>query len=184
MKISKNIILIILTFCAIQVQSQSFTGGIIAGFTTSQVNGDNLGGFYKFGATGGAFVERKFNTKTSGIFELRFTQKGSGDGKGLMKINLGYVEIPFLVKIQSYQRIAFKFGIAPSFKIFESTYVNTYESATSNFWKWDAPIHIGADYRITDKLLFDVRYSMSTYPISHKYSNLCVYFALHKIITN
>ena len=58
--------------------SQNFSGGLMGGFTTSQVNGDENGGFHRIGPMGGIFAEYH-KTKDSPffhVFELRFAEKG------------------------------------------------------------------------------------------------------------
>ena len=37
--------------------SQNFSGGLVGGFTTTQVNGDENGGFHRIGPMGGIFAE-------------------------------------------------------------------------------------------------------------------------------
>ena len=56
--------LLILLFCgflSISIHAQNFGGGIILGLSTSQVGGDNLGGFNKAGLLVGAFVNNSIS---------------------------------------------------------------------------------------------------------------------------
>jgi len=179
MRIKLYIILAIFAFTSIQTHAQEFKGGILGGFTTSQINGDGFGGFNKFGATAGFFVEREFSKKKQGVFEIRYTQKGSADGIPNVKINVGYIELPILYRYITPYKIGLKAGIAPAIKIFETTEVSFIVNQTSDYWIWDLPIHMGFDYELSKKILFDVRYSFSTFPVSWHYYNWCVYFAFH-----
>lgn len=175
----RNILLWIIIFSSVVSYSQEFKGGITAGLTTSQINGDGFGGFYKFGATGGFYVCREFSKKSEGILELRYTQKGSSDGVPNIKIQVNYVEIPLLYKYNVNEKLGLIAGISPAIKIFESTEVNFVTSQSSDFWKWDAPYVIGVEYPLSKKINFDIRYAMSTIPVSWHYYNMCLYFGFH-----
>lgn len=179
----KRFLPIVLFLCfSIITYAQKFEGGYLIGFTTSQINGDGVGGFFKYGPTGGFFVERKFSKNMDGIFEFRYTGKGSGDGVGNLKINLGYVELPFLLRFNTPYKVGLKVGIAPSVKIFEITSFNFSESYSNDFSRVEMPVHMGLDYPLTKKLDFDLRYSYSSISAGQRrrYTNMCLYFTLHK----
>jgi hypothetical protein len=163
--------------------AQKFNGGYLIGFTTSQINGDGIGGFYKYGPTAGFFVNRDFSNKIDGIFEIRYTGKGSGDGIGNFKINLGYVELPFLLRYNTSYKLGLKIGIAPAVKVFERTIdAYQYKAHSNDFSIVELPLHMGLDYPLTKKLNFDLRYSYSSISAGQRrrYTNMCLYFTLHR----
>lgn len=90
-------------FVCISAKSQAFYGGLALGGLTSQVEGDNRGGWDKLGLTAGVFVGLPLNKTFSAQMELKYVQKGShsdadnpvpGDPYSL---KLDYVELPVLV---------------------------------------------------------------------------------------
>lgn len=72
-------IFITLLFLAAPTFGQKFVAGIIVGGNLTQVDGDWVSGYYKFGANGGASVMLALNTKQTwfGTIELLYTQKGA-----------------------------------------------------------------------------------------------------------
>lgn len=61
--LKKLIFLFAFSFFALPFFAQSFYGGINAGFTVSQVDGDNYGGYHKISPLGGIYVRNTFNDK-------------------------------------------------------------------------------------------------------------------------
>ncbi len=113
----------------------SFAGGVSVGATTSQISGDNLGGFHKLGATAGGFVNwqlmdrPKFGLKLQ--LEMNFVMKGSHsytppkqvvNPLGKYALNLGYIEVPVLARMR-IARITirnssdFEFEVGPAFGV-------------------------------------------------------------------
>src|SRR5687768_12714295 len=96
------LILIILLNEVNLVSAQSFKGGFNAGFTTSQVSGDNLAGYNKAGLIGGLFVYREISKKFSLRMDFSYVMKGSrkavhpeiGDFDFYV-LKLNYIEVPF-----------------------------------------------------------------------------------------
>ncbi len=67
---------------------QNFYGGINAGITISQVDGDNYGGYHKISPLGGVFVRNTFNDKWGMYAGIEYKRKGS---KEVQKNDAGYV---------------------------------------------------------------------------------------------
>ena len=73
----KTILPIIIFVLSIQISfGQYFKGGLFGGTVASQVHGDLLSGFQKFGITGGVFVDREINDRWAIQMELQYIQKG------------------------------------------------------------------------------------------------------------
>ena len=53
--------------------------GAIGGISTSQVSGDQLGGFNKVGVKLGSFVNHPINLATRGELAMYYIEKGSND---------------------------------------------------------------------------------------------------------
>ena len=63
-------------FHFLNIHCQNFKGGFFAGIKSSQVSGDELSGFNKFGPSFGIFVKKNFD-KYKFKVELLYTTKGS-----------------------------------------------------------------------------------------------------------
>ncbi|MCD4747226.1 MAG: PorT family protein [Bacteroidales bacterium] len=87
------------------IHAQKFNGGVMLGFTGSQVAGDNDSGYNKAGLFGGGFVNLEIGSRSLLQLELEFMQKGSrhnpnfeqGDTKSLL-IRPNYGEMPLLLQ--------------------------------------------------------------------------------------
>ena len=94
-------LLLVLFLCA-TAHSQAFFGGIAVGGVTSQVDGDNRGGWDKIGFTAGAFVGLPLNNTFSVQMDLRYEQKGShSDAENQVpgdpySLKLDYVVLPLM----------------------------------------------------------------------------------------
>ena len=83
-----------------------FYGGVRAGFTATQISGDDLAGFHKLGASAGLFVNHAVipSGKLKLQLELNFVMKGSHSytpknvvADNFYSLTLGYVEMPLLL---------------------------------------------------------------------------------------
>lgn len=90
--------------------AQNFKSGIITGISSSQVSGDDLGGFHKVGVQVGGFVNHFLGSKTKGQFSIYYIDKGSKDPKSNFQIDLSYVESSFSL-IRTYQGFSWEGGI-------------------------------------------------------------------------
>jgi opacity protein-like surface antigen len=93
-------------------QERSFKLGLNAGLLSSQVRGDNISGFNKFGFMGGAYVEYEFESDFYFEVGLNFIQKGSrqnADPDNMIfneyVLALNYIEAPVLLKYNFYEKL-------------------------------------------------------------------------------
>ena len=80
-------------------QKRNFKGGLIAGAVTSQISGDGLGGWDKFGLAAGAWVNVPFSDRASATMTMKFINKGSRTKRDTINFEtfgyyLNYIEIP------------------------------------------------------------------------------------------
>lgn len=80
---------------------REFKGGIIAGGVTSQISGDGLGGWDKFGYTAGAWVNAPLTDKVGLNIALKYITKGSRTKQDTLTFNsfgfyLNYIDVPIL----------------------------------------------------------------------------------------
>ena len=77
----KILLAIMICVFSINIHAQNFGGGLILGFSTSQVGGDNLAGFNKAGLLVGAYGNKSISELLSFQMEMTFIQKGSNNPK-------------------------------------------------------------------------------------------------------
>ncbi len=81
-------------------KAQRFIGGAIGGFNFSQIDGDELAGFHKFGFNVGGYVSAVLAERWQLSMELLFSQQGSklssrdGFNAAFDRIHLNFVEVP------------------------------------------------------------------------------------------
>lgn len=168
-----------------------FNGGVIAGITTSQVDGDENAGFHCIGGFGGLFVERLVS-QFSHRFELTFSQKGSADAKHTFRIATGYVDATYLFQLnpsmffsqKAFELMRWKLGTSLSVKAYETVRFNDNLTQKANgFSRFDWQIVGGLDFRITDRLTFDCRASYSIIPIQDRFRNSVLWASLQWYLT-
>ncbi len=145
---------------------------MILGLSTSQVSGDNLGGFKKAGLLIGGFIDLQLNNVVKGQMEMTFIQKGSNNPNmnenSYSDISLSYVEIPVLIKYQQSRTIAIEGGIETAFLISASDndiYGQISANSSKKFNRTDISIFIGINYFINNRLILNSRISNSILPI-------------------
>jgi hypothetical protein len=170
--VKKFALLFFCGFLSLSIQAQNFGGGLIAGISTSQVSGDQLGGFNKVGFLVGAFTNKSISQLLSLQMEITYIQKGSNNPKmnknSISDISLSYIEIPLLLKYQQSNTIAIEGGIETAFLISSSDndiYGKISATNTREFNTTDIGIFIGLDYSIRPRLTLNSRISNSILPI-------------------
>ncbi len=96
----KYLIGLLLIVALPRLKAQNFGGGIYAGMTTAQIDGDGLAGFDLPGFHAGVYTDLKLTSKSKLQMELAFIQKGArepiSDSSNFYRARLNYIEIPFL----------------------------------------------------------------------------------------
>lgn len=174
-----QIVLLSLFLLSASIHAQDFSGGLITGFTTSQVNGDGVGGFYKFGISFGGYVERSIHELLDGQIELRFTQKGAANQTGTFKISLGYIEVPCIIKYRLYDNVTIFGGGGFGVPLYASYYDMGITVKTPDFDPLDILFYTGGIVRLTETIVLDLRTSYTLIPINRRFINWCLYASLH-----
>lgn len=150
--------------------AQEFNAGVLSGLSTSQVSGDNLGGFNKAGIILGGFVNRKINTALQIQIEMMYIQKGSSNPKPenlIGEINLEYIEIPILFSFNSSEDINLDLGLHIS-ALIESYYEDLYGIMENQieFENFELGALIGISYQLNQNFSLCTRLSNSIIPIA------------------
>lgn len=104
----KRLFIALIVFLALfgKVSAQSFNGGVIAGGTFCQVDGDTYAGFHQLGFTVGAYANLPFGDYLSGQMELKYSLLGAHSshkevseyGYLPYSLRMHYVEIPLMLR--------------------------------------------------------------------------------------
>jgi hypothetical protein len=91
----------LLLFCSAVLSAQNtFTGGFVAGFNASQLNGDMSAGYNKVGLTAGVAARARLAEKSSLAIDMLFSQRGSRttERESIIdrRVTLNYLEVPVL----------------------------------------------------------------------------------------
>lgn len=103
---------------------------LILGFNTTQIDGDGLSGFHKFGAAAGAGAYIRLPKNLMLNFEILYSQKGSRSSKteaaqlgGDYKLILDYIDIPISLNYNDKDIVIGGLGVVVNNRIrYEETY--------------------------------------------------------------
>lgn len=180
-------------FLISNLQAQNFGGGIILGLSTSQVGGDDLGGFNKAGVLAGFFANKSISELLSFQMEMTYIQKGSNNpdmndykskNVGKPDIYLDYIEVPILLQYQQNTTLKIEGGIQFANLIngyYNDSYGEITNSGTAPFIKKDIGILLGMDYKFSGNLSLNSRISNSIFPIGEEdYNHPATYNSTRK----
>jgi len=100
-----------------KADNRRFKGMVIAGFNVAQVDGDRMGGYYKFGFNGGvgafAMIKKKFSISA----ELLYSMKGARSQLSTAKVSarviqLDYAEAPIMFNYHDKKLAIFGLGLS------------------------------------------------------------------------
>lgn len=153
--------------------SQSFKGGIFAGITASQVDGDSYAGYDKLGIMGGVYVSRDILPYLDARLEIRYAQRGarnpaSEDNTGAYLLALHYIDIPLMASFRIKDYGTADIGLIPGYMFAahgEDDGGRFPDDYLVDFRKFDMGTLIGITIRITEKASVSIRYSYSIFTI-------------------
>ena len=168
-----HIFLFIVAFSLLGAKAfaQSFNGGLIAGATFCQVDGDQYAGFHKIGFTAGGYVNLPISNHFALQMELKYTQMGAHSStKEVVEYNyppynltLHYAEIPLMLRL-GFGQLAFELGAGLDFLL---KYHGELDAATQ-YWKlnfFSVTGNFGLHYFITDHWGIGARMMYSLTPM-------------------
>ncbi len=149
-----------------------FSGGVEFGAATSQVSGDALQGYEKFGLSAGPFVRATISEKSSARMSILYVNKGSkknadtdnGDFRTYV-LKLDYLEVPLLYNY-AYDKFRAEIGIGigtlVSSKVVED---GIDRDLIQPFESLEFSILAGLNYNFSDNLFINGRFSQSIIPV-------------------
>ncbi|MEM0992334.1 MAG: porin family protein [Bacteroidota bacterium] len=147
---------------------ERFKGALIGGFNVSQIDGDRLFGYNKFGFNVGGRVAAILSEKWQLSVELAYNQRGSdrtrNDDLGAMfdRINLNYVEAPIMIHFLDW-KMHFNAGVSYNRLINFTTSNERSEDITDtqDYRSDNAALVLGATYFSNEHWGFDFRWSQT-----------------------
>jgi len=163
------VLMVLLTSGSLAGLSQTFHGGLVFGFTASQVDGDSYAGFDKAGLQGGVFVNTALTSYLDAQLEIKYTGRGarnpaSEDNTGFYKLSLHYIDLPVLLALKIKQFGSVELGLVPGYLFAaqgEDDDGKLPEEYLVEFKKFDLGTLVGIDINILPKLSLNLRYSYS-----------------------
>lgn len=168
----------IVSFYSHTAKAQRIMGALIGGVNATQVDGDEVYGYHKFGLNLGAAAIVPIKRNWSVTLENVYSEKGSHqrarstdslDGSYDLKIN--YLDVPVL--LQYTDKGIVTFGLGGSWggmvKIYEQRNGNEVTSTTLTsgiYRRSDLNFLMNVKFRLVKRLHFDVRYAYSLRPIA------------------
>jgi hypothetical protein len=164
-------IAVLLSFTTVLAQQSTFKGGLTLGICPTQIDGDQNGGFNKLGITGGGYVYTNVSEKTSFQLEMNYIQKGSKKKSTktdftTWAIRLNYIEIPLIYKVQ-HKKLYYQFGLSYA-RLINQKFIDLFQKNEDQFKKQELAYNLGLSYPLSDKLIFETRYSRSLIPVRDK----------------
>ena len=162
------------------LNAQFIKGVIIGGFNTTQVDGDEVFGFKKWGFNAGVGAIIPFNKKWSISLENIYTENGAYQSRQFMdsledgsyNLKLNYVEVPIMIHYTDKERITIGagFSYAALVKVDEWEHGHKTEASldSETYSNGDFRMHIDLRFRIWKQIHGNVRYTYSITKIRHR----------------
>ncbi len=162
----KAVFTAIFILCFAITSAQNFDAGLLGGFSTSQVTGDNLSGFNKLGSRFGAYISYPINKKMNYQLEMQYLEKGSKkpfteNSPETYLFELNYIELPTTLNYQVKKGIYIESGIGTAFLV---DYKEQDEIADINTDKpntFAIDFLLGVQYQFKKNLKLNIRYANS-----------------------
>lgn len=168
----KKVFVIILFIAFYQLSNaQTFGGGLFAGLSASQLDGDRSSGYNKAGLSFGIYTNVKLNKYVDAQMELKYIQKGSKwdneDNAVFYHSKLNYIEIPLFLKYHFLRKFNANIGVTAGYlqKATENKDGIGDEPADPPFNEFEFSGLAGLEYEFIDNFFFNVRFNYSIIPV-------------------
>ncbi len=156
--------------------TKRFDLGYFIGPSSSQMSGDGLGGFDKFGGTAGLSLRANISDRSDVLLGMGFISKGSRAPldtltRNVFAYRLNYIQIPVTWQIHWNEKINIHLSPYAAFLVHQSVMANK-ESYTLTeyggqpaFNDWDFGINAGIGFVFTDNTSIVFEFGQSVVPI-------------------
>lgn len=179
MKLKLTLLILFIAVIALPVSfAQRIMGAAIVGVNATQVDGDEVYGFHKFGLNTGLAAIVPFGNNWSVSLETIYNQKGAHQKKrandsldGSYDLKLNYLEVPFLIQYTDKDIVTIGTGMSWGRLVDMSEQRNGYDMPGTTiesgiYRSSDLNLLFDIKFRLIDKLRFNVRYAYSLRPIA------------------
>jgi hypothetical protein len=164
-----SFLLLLLTGGLVSLNAQLFHGGLLAGISATQVDGDSYSGYNKAGFQGGVFINTRLSDRFYAQFEIKYTGKGAkkpvtSDDPEVYTLALHYIDMPLLVAAKIKEIGSIELGLMPAYLFAangENSLGKVQPEELVSFNKFDFLFLTGINIRVVEKLTFNFRYSYS-----------------------
>jgi len=154
------------------VMSQNIKGGLTVGFNASQVDGDEVFGWHKYGLNTGAFAAIPIGKNFSVSIETLYNQKGAYQRprfddslSGEYKLILNYLDVPLLIHYTDKEVMkfgtGFSWGRLVAFKEWEHGNRVNWANPNGPYNKSDINFLADIQLKLARGIYFDFRYAYS-----------------------
>ncbi|MFN8776037.1 MAG: porin family protein [Flavobacteriales bacterium] len=170
MKLSWIIVIPGFLLCTLVQAQKKFEAGLWLAPVTSQVSGDGLGGWDKFGVSGGAWVRTRLNERWNITGGLQYTPKGSRTEQDTITFQtfgyyLNYIEMPITAGY-TLKQWEFQLGATAGVLLNQEIRTNSVNvDVNPPFRSYEIGGVAGVMYSISEKLGVGVRFSSSILPV-------------------
>ena len=171
--LSLSFLFILISFSFSGLSQLEFSGGIELGVSSTQLSGDALSGFDKFGLSAGPYVRTTFSEKSSARLGILYLNKGSKKNANpkngdliTYAIRLNYVEAPITYSY-SIHNIRAEGGLAIG-RLISSSELGTdgrERDFVFPFEKMDYSVIVGVNYFFSENIFVNGRWSQSVIPV-------------------
>lgn len=176
MKNKLAILFFLLLISYLSFAQKGFRGALYVGPLTSQVDGDNHGGYSKFGINAGVSTNFYISDLWSFNTEMSYIQKGSvfNDAKNNVyyRLKLNYIEIPFYItyktlKYKKLKKMSFDLGASLGylFNAKEDKNGYGYLDPEPEMKSFDINVLAAVNYHFNENWKISVRFQYSIMPI-------------------
>ncbi len=171
--------LFVLALVNVQAQeenSRRFDLGYFLGPSSSQMSGDGLGGFDKFGGTAGLSLRANISDRSNLFLSMGFISKGSRAPldtltRNVFAYRLNYIQIPVTWQIHWNHKIDVHLSPYAAYLVHQSVMSNKYSYTLSEyggqpaFNNWDFGINAGVGFVLSYNTSLVFEYGQSVVPI-------------------
>ena len=160
------------------LRAQRIMGAAIAGFNATQVDGDEVFGYKKYGLNLGVAAILPINEKWSVSIENTYTEKGAHQRRkyldsldGSYDLDLNYLEVPVLLHFTDKEIVTFGAGMSWGRLVKITEQRNGYEMPGTTlesgiYRSSDLNLLLDLRFRIYQRFHFNARYAYSIRPIA------------------
>ncbi len=156
----------------LNANAQEFEGFLKGGVTISQIDGDNLSGFSKFGVYLGPGVTYPLTEKSNLGIELLYTQKGSSkdseeiitDPNQWRRARFDYIDVPLFWQLAVDEDVLLHFGLNGSVLINVTS--PSFDLSATDYNRLNLGGIIGGSYQLDKNWQLSARFHYSLFPFN------------------